>query len=101
VRQNGTPPGSVTFEQDTYLLRQDGTWVLNLVVFGLPEKEQNQFLYESSAEVMETLDALTGDPIVQSGIPAGTSREELKMAATKTFSGIAARIRSAKPGTGS
>jgi hypothetical protein len=100
VRQIGSPPGSVTFEKDSYLLRHDGTWVLNFAVFALPEKEQDQFLYQSSAQVMEMLDALTGDPIVQSGTPAGKSREELKAAAAKTFTGMAARIRNAKPATG-
>jgi hypothetical protein len=47
---------------------------------------------------MKTLDALTGDAVVQSGLPAGKSREELKMGASKTFTGLAARVRSA-PGS--
>ena len=101
VRQIGTPPGSVTFEKDTYLLRHDGTWVLNIAVFALPEKEQDQFLYQSSAEVMQILDGLPADPMVQSGMPAGKTREELKMGATNTFTGLAARVRSAQSGTAS
>jgi hypothetical protein len=97
VRQTGTAPGSVTLEHDTFLLRRDGTWVINLAVFPLPEKEQDQFLYQTSAEVMQVLDGLQGDPIVQTGLPAGKSREELKRAATSTITGLWGRIRNAKP----
>ena len=27
IRQEGTPPGSMTFQPDRFLLRKDGTWV--------------------------------------------------------------------------
>jgi hypothetical protein len=98
VRQDGSPPGSVTFEQDRFLLRKDGTWVLNLAVFALSEKEKEAFLYQTSADALSVLNGLAGDPIVLSGLPAGKSREELKAAAQTTATGLWGRIRDAKPG---
>jgi hypothetical protein len=99
VRQDGSPPGSLTFEQDRFLLRKDGTWVLNLAVFALSEKEKESFFYETSADALNVLNSLSGDPVVQAGLPAGKSREELKAAAQTTATGLWGRIRDAKPGT--
>jgi hypothetical protein len=101
VRQTGTPSGSNTFEADAFLLRRDGTWVLNLAVFALSEKDKEKFFYQTAAEVMQTLESLTGEPIVQAGIPEGRSREELKAAAQSTLTGLWGRIRSAKPASAS
>ncbi len=101
VRQTGTPAGSVTFDADTFLLRRDGTWVLNLAVFALSEKDKEDFLYATSAEVMEMLGALTGEPIVQAGLPEGKSREELKSAAQSTLTGIWGRMQGARPSAAS
>jgi hypothetical protein len=97
VRQTGASPGSTTFDADAFLLRRDGTWVLNLAVFALSEKDKENFFYETSAEVMQTLESLTGEPIVQAGIPEGKSREELKAAAQSTLTGLWGRICGAKP----
>jgi hypothetical protein len=97
VRQDGSPPGSMTFENDRFLLRKDGTWVINLNVFALAEKEKEDFLFESSGAALSVLNALAGEPIVQSKLPEGKSKEELKAAAQNTATGIWGRIRSAKP----
>jgi hypothetical protein len=97
VRQEGTPPGSMTFKKDRFLLRKDGTWVWNLAVFALSEKEKEQFLYSSTAEAMTLLDGLTGDPVVEATLPAGKSIEELKAAAQTTISGLWCNMRDAKP----
>lgn len=97
IRQEGTPPGSMTFQPDVFLLRKDGAWVLNLAVFALPEKDKEQFLFTTSAEAMVLLDSLTGDPVVEAGLPPGKSLEELKAAAQATITGLWCRMRDAKP----
>jgi hypothetical protein len=96
VRQVGSPPGSVTFEQDRYLLRKDGTWVINLAVFALSEKEKGEFLFPTSAEALSVLNGLSGEPVVQTRLPEGKSREELKAAAQNTLTGIWGQMHSAK-----
>jgi hypothetical protein len=97
IRQEGTPQGSTTFDADPYLLRKDGTWVINLAVFALPEKEKEQFFFTTSAEAMALLEGLVGDPVVESALPQGKSRAELKNAAQTTITGLWAKIREAKP----
>ncbi len=97
VRQEGTPPRSTTFQPDRYLLRKYGTWVLNLAVFALADKDKDQFLYSTSAEAMMLLDSLIGEPLVEASLPPGKSVEELKAAAQKTISGLWCSIRDAKP----
>jgi hypothetical protein len=97
IRQEGSPPGSMTLQQDPYLLRKDGVWVLNLTVFSLPEKEQEQFLYPTSADVMKILDGLSGDPVVEDKLPQGASRAELLAAAETFASKLLSGLRNAKP----
>jgi hypothetical protein len=101
IRQEGTPPGSMTFQPDRFLLRKDGAWVLNLAVFALPEKDKEQFLFTTSAEAMTLLDGLKGDPVVEAGLPPGKSVEELKTAAQSTISGLWGSMRNAKPASAS
>jgi hypothetical protein len=96
VRQDGSAPGSMTLKQDRFLLRKDGTWVLSLAVYALPESEKEQFLYSTTADVIKMLDGLGGTPVVDDSLPAGRSLEELGAAAEATLSGIWGRIRSAK-----
>ncbi|MEZ0276807.1 MAG: hypothetical protein ACAH88_18000 [Roseimicrobium sp.] len=97
IRQEGSTPGSTTFQQERFLLRKDGTWVINLAVFTLSEKEQAQFLYDSSADALSVLDSLRGDPVVESAIPEGKSMEELRAAAQTTITGLWGRIQNANP----
>jgi hypothetical protein len=97
IRQEGSAPGSMTLQQDPYLLRNDGVWVLNLTVFASPEEEQKRFLYATSAEVMQALDGLSGDPVVQDKLPEGVSRAELLAAAENFASRILSGLRNAKP----
>ena len=87
----------MTFQPDRFLLRKDGAWVLNLAVFALPEKDKEQFLFTTSAEAMVLLEGLTGDPVVEAGLPQGKSVEELKTAAQSTITGLWGRMRDAKP----
>lgn len=101
VRQDGTPPGATTFDDDRFLLRKDGTWVLNIAVFALSEKDKEQFLFTSSGDVVQVLDGLTGSPIVDTSLPPGKSVEELKSAAQNTITGLWGRIRDAKPASAS
>jgi hypothetical protein len=97
VRQDGSAPGSMTLRQDRFLLRKDGTWVLNLAVFVLSEKEKEDFLYATSADIVKLLDELTGPPVVEEGLPPDKSVGELTAAAEATLTGIWGRIRNARP----
>jgi hypothetical protein len=96
VRQQGTAPGSATFNEEAFLLRKDGTWVINLAVFALPEKDKEQFIYQASAEAIQLMSELAGDPVVEAGLPKGTSVEQLKAAAQNTMTGLWGKIRQAK-----
>ena len=61
IRQDGVPPGSSSSQEDSFLLRKDGTWVLNITAFTLPEKEQEQqFVFQSAAELYATIQELGG-----------------------------------------
>ena len=37
IRQDGIPPDSLEAQEDRFLLRKDGTWVLNITVYTLSE----------------------------------------------------------------
>jgi len=101
VRQEGYLPGSTTFTTERYLLRHDGTWVLNLAVFALPDAEKEKFFFQTSAEAMHVLDGLSGEPVLETALPPNVSRAELMAAAESTISGLWGRIRAAKPSTAS
>jgi hypothetical protein len=96
VRQQGSAPGSMTFSDETFLLRKDGAWVINLAVFALPEKDKEQFIYQTSGEAMQLMSDLVGEPVVEAGLPKGTSVEQLKAAAQTTLTGIWGKIRQAQ-----
>jgi hypothetical protein len=99
IRQTGSAPGSMTMQQDPYLLRRDGVWVLNLAVFALGETEQQQFMYATSAEVMKALEGLPVDPVVEDRLPEGVSRAELVAGAENTASRLISGLRNARPVT--
>jgi hypothetical protein len=92
IRQEGYPPGSTTFEPDRFYLRQDGTWLINLAMFALPEKEKVDFVYQSVEVVISLLEGLTGTPVVDAHLPADKSIAELRAAAESTFTGVWGRI---------
>lgn len=96
IRQDAYLPASESLKEDRFLLRKDGTWVLNLAVFVLPEKEKEQFLYESRAEAVKMLQGLPFDPVAEDSLPADKSRAELARAAESAISGMWGRIRAAK-----
>jgi len=96
IRQLGFPPGSMTLKEESFLLRKDGVWVLNLCVFALPEPQQQQFLYPTSAEVMQALDGLQRDAVVEDKLPEGVSKEELLAAAENVASKLLSGLRNAK-----
>lgn len=77
VRQEGIPPNSVTTEEDRFLLRKDGVWILNLAVFALPEKAQTEFLFQDVGEVFATVEKLVGIPTVEDQLPADKTPAEL------------------------
>jgi hypothetical protein len=93
IRQDGVPPGSLNSQEDRFLLRRDGTWVVNFAVFVMAEEEQRQFIYENVAEVFDTLDKLVGKPMAESQMPEGKSRAELLAALDTTTNRIWARVR--------
>ena len=76
VRQDGVPLGSSSTQEDRFLLRKDGTWILDVTAFTLPEKEQEQFVFQNAAELYATVQELGGDPVVEDKLPSGKSRAE-------------------------
>jgi len=94
IRQDGVPPGSSSSQEDRFLLRKDGTWVLNITAFTLPEKEQEQqFVFQSAAELYATIQELGGNPVVEAALPPGKSRAELNAAIETTISRVWSQIK--------
>ncbi len=96
LRQDGVPPDSLQAEEDRFLLRKDGTWVLNITVYALPEKEQEQFIFQDAAEMYATVEKLVGKPVVEDALPPGKSRAELLAAVDTTISKVWSRMRQAR-----
>lgn len=96
IRQLGSAPGSMTLREESFLLRDDGVWVINLAVFALKDDEQLRFTYPSSAEVIKALEQLQGSPAVEGQLPEGVSREELLAAAERTASRLLNGLRNAQ-----
>ena len=96
LRQNGVPPNSVTPHEYRFLLRKDLTWVLNLIVFALPEKELENFIYKDVAELYVAVEELGGTPVVEDALPPGKSHAELSAAIEITTSKLWSRIRDAR-----
>ena len=96
LRQEGFPPDSVSPHEYRFLLRKDCTWVLNLTVFALPEKELENFIYKDAAELHAVVEKLGGNPVVEDALPPGKSRAELSAAIESTASKLWSRIRDAR-----
>ena len=96
VRQDGiAPSGSV--RGGSFLLRKDGVWVVNLAVFALPPKEQEEnFVYDKVTEVLETLENLYGKPVAEDRLPEGKSKEELLAMMETAKSRLWSHMREAK-----
>ena len=99
IRQEGSPPDSTSLQQDSFLLRNDGVWVLNLTVFFLREEEQQRFIYPTSVEVLKALENLHGDAVVEAKLPEDASKAELLAAAGKTASRLLRELKNARPAT--
>ena len=90
-------PGSSGSQEDRFLLRKDGTWVLNITAFTLPEKEQEQqFIFQNAAELYATVQELGGQPVVEDALPPGKSRAELDAAIETTISRVWSQIKEAR-----
>jgi predicted component of type VI protein secretion system len=96
VRQDGVAPNSLRTQEDRFYLRKDGTWVLNVTVLTLPEKEQEQFIFQNAAELYATVEDLGGKPLVEDALPVGKSRAELDAAIETTISKFWSRISEAR-----
>ena len=96
IRQDGVPPDSSRSQEDRFLLRKDGTWVLNVTAFTLPEKEQGQFLFQNAAELHAAVENLIGKPVVEDALPAGKTRAELSAGIETTLSKVWSRMREAR-----
>lgn len=98
LRQTGSAPGSTSLQQDNFLLRKDGVWVLNLTVFTFPEKEMNEkFLFNDFPSLVSVIDDIAGKPLViEDKLPAGRNRAELLAALQSTASNLISRLRDAK-----
>jgi len=97
LRQEGNVPGSMDLRQNTYFLRKDGVWVLNLAILAMSESEQEVVLYHTLAEAMKMLTGLSGgEPVIESALPAGRTLEELQAATEGTANRLLTRLRQAK-----
>ena len=96
LRQDGVPPDSASPREYRFLLRKDLTWVLNLTVFALPEKELENFIYKDAAELYSAVENLGGKPVVEDALPPGKSHAELSAAIDITTSKLWSRIRDAR-----
>ena len=96
IRQDGIPPDSLEAQEDRFLLRKDGTWVLNITVYTLSEKEQEQFVFQDAAELYATVEKLYGKPVVEAALPPGKSRTELLAAINTTISKVWSRMRESR-----
>lgn len=97
IRQLGRSPDSTTLNNDPYLLRKDGVWVLNLRVYTLSEAEQQQFMYDTMADVVQVLDSLEGPPVIEEQLPEGVTRQEILSKAEVALSRMVAAVKNAKP----
>lgn len=78
VRQRGYAPGDPQMQDGNFVLLKKGNWVLNLLFALLPEKEQEEHLFHSLAELGIFLDAQTARPVVvDNQLPAGMEAAEL------------------------
>ena len=76
IRQDGYAPGSMTLDENRFILMDDGSWMLNYRFFLLPEEEQEKQLFGSLPEVFEALDALAGkEVVVHDQLPNGATKE--------------------------
>lgn len=98
LRQDGSPPDRMPPKQERYLLRKDGTWVLNLTAFSLPEEEiKKQFLYRDIPELFAVIHECGSKPVVAEGkLPADKTEAEVLAALQSTASKLIARIRDSK-----
>jgi hypothetical protein len=96
IRQDGVPPGSSSSQEDRFLLRKDGTWVLDVTAFTLPEKDQEQFVFQNAAELYATVQELGGNPVVEDKLPPGKSRADLNAAIETTISRVWSQIKEAR-----
>jgi len=96
IRQDGVPPGSSGSQEDRFLLRKDGTWVLNVTAFTLPEKEQEQFVFEKCRRIICKGSRTWREPVVEDALPPGKSRAELDAAIETTISRVWSQIKEAR-----
>lgn len=102
LRQLGNPPGSLDLRQNTYLLRKDGVWVINVAIFALPEAEQEVVIYPTIAEAMTRMTSLSGgEPVIDSALPPGRTLEEMQAATESTASRLISHLRQAQRVTSS
>jgi hypothetical protein len=93
VRQDGVAPESLRTQEDRFYLRKDG---LNVTALTLPEKEQEQFIFENAAELYATVQDLGGKPVVEDTLPPGKSRAELDATIETSISKLWGRINEAR-----
>jgi hypothetical protein len=70
--------------------------VLNITVFTLSEKDQEEFIFKDAAELYAAVEKLVGKPVVEDALPPGKSRAELLTAIETTISKVWRGMREAK-----
>jgi hypothetical protein len=96
LRQEGMAPNSPDLYDDRFLLRRDGTWVINLTFFQLSEADQQAFVFKDIPEVWATVEALPGTPVIEAHLPPGKSRAELLAGAQATMSRVMLHVHQAE-----
>lgn len=96
LRQEGVPPNSMDGQEDRYILRRDGVWVINFAVFDLSEEEQQEFVFKDIPEVWAAVEVLTGPVRVEAALPPGKSRAVLLAEMQSTMNRLLMHVRDAK-----
>jgi hypothetical protein len=100
IRQDGHPPGSMTFEELRFFLLADGSWMLEYAFYLLPEEEQEKHLFGSLHDVFEVIDELAGKPVVvHDRLPEGVTREVILARMRETGNRLIRRLHEARDGS--
>ncbi|MGE9270473.1 MAG: hypothetical protein ACQKBU_06695 [Verrucomicrobiales bacterium] len=100
IRQEGYAPGSMTMDEDSFYLLEDGTWLINYAFFLFPAEEQERHLFGSLKEVFEAIDALAGQKVVVNDqLPEGATRAEILAGMRSAGNRLIQRLQEAKAST--
>jgi hypothetical protein len=65
VMQEGYEPSDPTFRMRMFYLQRDGQWIDEVARSTRPDSEAGEIVFETSAEAVQALGALTGKPVIR------------------------------------